>query len=155
MSEKRSAVSLLVVAASTLVGIALHEGYRGEAYIPVPGDRATIGFGSTAGVKEGDKTDPVRALLRLEKEIDGVYAAAVKRFVKVPLYYHEFSSYVNFTYQFGAENLRTSTMLAYLNVGEYGKACGQHVLWIYGPGKKPLPGLIKRAVARYLECVGE
>ena len=72
---KRSPVAMLALAASTLVGIAVHEGYRGEAYIPVPGDVPTIGYGSTKGVKMGDRTTPVRSLQRLLDEVDSVYDA--------------------------------------------------------------------------------
>src|SRR5678815_1121276 len=82
----RSAIAVMVLAASTLVGIALHEDYKEEAYIPVPGDVPTIGFGTTTGVRMGDRTTPTRSLVRLLDEIEGVYAAGVKRCVTVPLY---------------------------------------------------------------------
>jgi lysozyme len=82
----------MVLAASTLVGIAVHEGYREEAYIPVPGDVPTIGFGSTTGVRMGDKTTPTRSLVRLLDEIEGVYAAGVRRCVTVPLYQYEYEA---------------------------------------------------------------
>ena len=62
-NQGRSAVALLVLAASTLVGIAVHEGYKDEAYIPVRGDVPTIGFGTTAGVKMGRKSPPARLQL--------------------------------------------------------------------------------------------
>lgn len=64
-TQVRSAMAVLVLAASTLVGIAVHEGYKDEAYIPVPGDVPTIGYGTTAGVRMGDRTTPVRSLARL------------------------------------------------------------------------------------------
>src|SRR5687768_13012255 len=125
--QGRSAVALLVLAASTLVGIAAHEGYKDEAYVPVKGDVQTIGFGSTAGVKAGDKTDPVKALQRLYHEVDSVYVEALRKHVKVPLHQSELAAYTSWVYNFGEENLRTSAMLWYLNRGEYGKACGQIV----------------------------
>ena len=57
--------ALLALSASALVGIAVHEGYRGEAYEPVKGDVPTIGFGTTEGVEMGDRTTPERALILL------------------------------------------------------------------------------------------
>ena len=42
--------ALLALSASALVGIAVHEGYRGEVYEPVKGDVPTIGFGTTEGM---------------------------------------------------------------------------------------------------------
>lgn len=128
-TQVRSAVGVLVLAASTLVGLAVHEGYRDEAYLPTKHDVPTIGFGSTKGVKMGDKTDPIRSLRRLEKELDEVYVAAVKRYVKVPLYDYEFAAYVSFTYNLGAENFRTSTMLKKLNAGDYAGACAELSKW--------------------------
>ena len=74
----RSAIAVMVLAASTLVGIALHEDYKEEAYIPAPGDVPTIGFGTTTGVRMGDRTTPTRSLVRLLDEVEGVYAAGVK-----------------------------------------------------------------------------
>lgn len=152
-TQVRSTVSVMVLAASTLVGIAVNEGYRDTAYIPVPGDRPTIDFGRTEGVKLGDKSNPVRGLQYLLKEVDSVYAEAVRKHVKVPLYQSEFEVYVSWTYQFGEQKLRDSTMLEYLNAGEYGKACGQLVKWIHGPNGIVYKGLVKRRISDYLECV--
>lgn len=152
-NQVRTSVAAMVLAASTLVGIATHEGYSDKAYIPVAGDVPTIDFGRTQGVKMGDKSNPVRGLQFLLKEVDGVYAAAVRKHVKVPLYPSEFEVYVSWTYQFGEENLRTSEMLEYLNEREYGKACGQLVRWIYGPNKVVYKGLVKRRIDDYLNCV--
>ena len=60
----RQIAAALTLSASALVGIALHEGYRDTAYIPVPGDVPTIGFGTTEGVKMGDHITPPKALTR-------------------------------------------------------------------------------------------
>ena len=48
-------VAALALSASAIVGIALHESFVPTAYTPVPGDVPTIGFGTTEGVKIGDK----------------------------------------------------------------------------------------------------
>lgn len=57
-------MAALAVSAAALVGIATHEGYRGEAYRDAAGI-PTIGYGETAGVKMGDKITPERALVQL------------------------------------------------------------------------------------------
>jgi len=61
----RLKVASLALSAAALVGLAGYEGFRDKAYIPVPGDVPTIGFGSTHGVKMGDTITPERALIRL------------------------------------------------------------------------------------------
>ena len=73
----RVAIALLSLSGAGLVGIASQEDYSGKAYIPVPGDVPTVGFGSTEGVRMGDTTTPVRALIRLNKEVEGKYGKAV------------------------------------------------------------------------------
>lgn len=154
MKEGRSAVALLVVAASTLVGIAVHEDYRGESYIPVPGDVPTIGFGSTKGVKMGDKTTPVRSLQRLLDEVDSQYAQAVRRCVKVPLYQHEFSSFVSLTYNIGASAFCGSTVVKRVNAGDYQGACDAILMWNRAGGKV-LRGLQKRRQEEKAICEGK
>jgi lysozyme len=62
--KARIVIGALTLSASALVGIAVHEGYRGEAYRPVPGDVPTIGFGTTDGVKPGDRGRLRRGLRR-------------------------------------------------------------------------------------------
>ncbi len=65
----RKKVAALALSAAALVGIVAHEGYSDAAYIPVPGDVPTIGFGTTGGVKLGDRTTPTKALSRALTDI--------------------------------------------------------------------------------------
>ena len=150
---KRSAIGALVLAASTLVGIATHEGYKETAYIPVPGDVPTIGFGSTDGVKMGDKTTPVRSLVRLMDEVEGVYANGVKQCVTVPLYQYEFGAYVSLTYNIGVNAFCKSTIVKKLNAGDYDGACESIKMWNKAGGRV-LPGLVKRRQAERDMCKG-
>lgn len=161
ITQARSAVALLVLAASTLVGIAVHEGYREEAYIPVAGDVPTIGFGTTAGVRVGDKTTPVRSLVRLLDEIDGVYAAGVKRCVTVPLYQHEYEAFVSLAYNVGVPTFcrkalpgKPPNLIDLINAGRYEEACARIEAFKYGPGRKILPGLIRRRAEERALCEG-
>lgn len=65
----RGGIGAMVLSAAALVGLALHEGYSDKAIIPVKGDIATIGFGTTGGVKLGDTITPPRALMRALQDI--------------------------------------------------------------------------------------
>jgi lysozyme len=149
----RIQVASLVLAASTLVGIAAHEGYRDEAYIPVAGDVPTIDFGRTKGVKMGDKSNPVRGLQYLLDEVENVYAAGVKRCVKVPLYQREYESMVSLTYNIGVSAFCGSTLVKLLNQERYVEACEQIKRWDRFQGK-PLRGLTIRREAEYKKCMG-
>ena len=147
------AVALIAVAGSTLAGIAAFEGYKSEAYIPVKGDVPTIGFGSTKGVKMGDKITPERALQRLLDEVDSEYAQGVRRCVKVPLAQYEFASIVSFTYNVGVNAFCNSTLVKKLNAGDYKGACNEMTKWVYVKGKK-VNGLVKRREEERNICLG-
>jgi lysozyme len=152
MKNPRTTIAALVLSASTLVGIAVHEGYRGDAYTPVAGDVNTIGFGETKGVKLGDKTDPVRALIRLQSSANQ-YAEAVKRCAPVPMYQYEFSAFVSVTYNIGIGAFCSSTMARKLRAGDYAGACAEILRWDKFQGRV-LPGLTKRRQAEYKQCTG-
>lgn len=150
---KRMAVSSLVVGAALLVGITKYEGFPLEAVIPVRGDVPTIGPGRTEGVKIGDKTEPVRELVYLLNNLEGKYAAAVRRCVTVPLYQHEFDAYVSLTYNIGTTAFCGSTLVRKLNAGDYAGACAEIKRWDRFQGK-PLRGLTIRREAEYKQCMG-
>ncbi len=151
---KRTTIGALVLAASTLVGIATHEGYRDTAYIPVPGDVPTIDFGRTNGVKMGDKSNPVRGLIYLMDEVEGVYANGVKQCVTVPLYQYEFGAYVSLTYNIGVNAFCKSTLVKKLNSGDYAGACASISNWNKAGGKV-LKGLVIRREAERALCEGK
>lgn len=149
----RATVAMMALAASTLVGIAVNEGYRSEAYIPVPGDVPTIGFGHTEGVKIGDKTTPVRSLQILLDEIDVGYVQKIKKCIHVPLYMYEFSSFVSLSYNIGAGAFCSSTLVKKLNQGDYAGACAEISRWNRMNGKV-LAGLTKRREEERAICEG-
>ena len=153
MSLKRSNVAALALSAAALIGIAGWESYKGEAYIPVPGDVPTIGFGSTAGVKMGDKTDPVRALIRLGKEADE-YQVAMRKCVKVPVYQYEWDAYTSLAYNIGTGAFCKSTLVRKLNAQDYQGACKEILRWDKAGGRV-LRGLTNRREAEYKQCIGE
>ena len=147
----RIPIAALALSASTLVGIALHEGYRGTAYEPVPGDRPTIGFGQADGVRMGQTTSPERALVRLLADASR-FEAAVKRCAPVPMYPHEFSAFVSLTYNIGESAFCNSTLARKLNALDYVGACNEILRWDKFKGRA-LPGLTKRRQAEHQQCM--
>lgn len=150
----RIAVAALSLSASALVGIALHEGYRAEAYIPVAGDRQTIGFGDAQGVKAGDKTTPVRALVRLNEQAE-VFQRELRACIgDVPMHQHEWDAVVQWTFNVGSDAACRSTLVSLLRSGKYSEACDQILRWDRFQGRR-LAGLTKRRQAEHKLCRGE
>lgn len=153
MSSKtrtRVAVGALVVSASTLVGLAVHEGYEGKAYQD-PVGIWTIGFGETKGVTQGQTTTPVRAMIQLLDSANE-HAKGMSQCINVPVSQGEFNAYLSFTYNVGVGAFCRSTLVKKLNAGDYEGACAELKKWVYAKGK-PLPGLVKRRDAEYKECM--
>ncbi len=149
----RKSLTAIVISASALVSIASYEGYREYAYTPVAGDVNTIGFGSTEGVKSGDKTTPTDALVRALNDLEK-FDSKLKTCVKVPLHQHEYDAYLSLSYNIGNKAFCSSTLVKELNQENYGEACKQILRWDKFKGK-PLPGLTKRRNAEYKTCIGE
>lgn len=149
----RLVVASLTLSAGALVGIANWEGFRDQAYIPVPGDVPTIGFGTTEGVKKGDRITVERALIRLLDDASK-FEQAVKRCAPVPMHPHEFSAYVSLAYNIGEGAFCRSTLVKKLNAGDYEGACKEILRWNKFQGET-LPGLVKRREAEYQMCKGE
>jgi lysozyme len=147
----RQNVAALVLSASALVGIAVSESYRDTAYIPVKGDVPTLGFGTTAGVKMGDRTTVERALVKLLADANE-YERAVKRCVTAPLYQYEYDAYMSLTYNIGPGAFCHSTLVKKLNATDYPGACKEILRWDKAGGKV-LPGLVKRRRAEYETCI--
>ncbi len=149
----RTLVASLSLSASALVGLAVHEGYREEAYIPVKGDRPTLGFGDAQGVKPGDKTDPIRALIRLNQQAD-VFQQQMKQCIgDVPMYQYEWDAVISWSFNIGAKAACGSTLVKKLQELDYSGACAELMRWNRFQGS-PLPGLTKRREMEYRQCMG-
>jgi lysozyme len=133
-TKTRLAIATLALSATAFVGLLSNEGYTDKAVIPLPGDVPTIGFGTTAGVKLGDKTDPVTAAKRTMADLQ-TFEGALKRCVKVPLYQHEYDVYVDFSYNVGTSAFCNSTMVKKLNSFDYVGACNEFDRWTFFQGK--------------------
>lgn len=152
INKQRSAVAALVVSATTLVGIALNEGYQSQAYHDAVGI-PTIGFGETKDVKMGQKTTPERALVTLLKSAED-HGNQIKECIQVPLYQNEYDAYVSFSYNIGTGAFCKSTLVKKLNAQDYAGACKELLRWNRAGGKV-LPGLTKRREQEYRLCTGQ
>lgn len=118
----RTVVAMLAVSATALVGIAVHEDYRGNAYQD-SGGVWTVGFGETDGVKKGHVTTPSRALVTLLKSAEK-HAAGVRQCMDgVELHQQEFDAYVSLAYNVGVSRFCNSSIPIKLKARQYGAAC--------------------------------
>ena len=148
---KRQDIAAITLSATALVAIVLHEGYRENAYIPVAGDVPTIGFGSTSGVKLGDRTTPEKALQVAIRDVQG-FEGAVKSCVGVPLTQNEYDAYISLSYNIGSGAFCRSTLVKKLNAKDYVGACNEILKWDKFKGK-PLAGLTKRRQEEHIKCL--
>lgn len=153
MDKPRLLIAAITLSASALVGIAMHEGYKSEAYIPVAGDVPTIGFGTTENVKMGEKTTPEKSLLRALQDINK-FEGALKQCVKVPLSQNEYDAFISLSYNIGSGAFCKSTLVKKLNARDYQGACTEILKWDKYKGRA-LAGLTKRRNAEYLTCQGK
>lgn len=126
------------------------EGYSDVAY-KCPAGVWTIGYGSTSingkKVVENQTITEPEARQDVDKrlaELDKQITAAVK----VPLNNNQLNALLDFCYNVGIGNFRSSTLLKKLNEGDYKQAGEQLLVWNKSNGKV-LPGLVKRRQAEY------
>ena len=152
MTYNRKHLATISLSATALVALLLHEGYRENAYLPLVGDVPTIGFGTTSGVKLGDKTTPEKALSVAMRDVQA-FEGALKECVTVPLSQNEYDAYISLSYNIGSGAFCRSTLVRRLNQGDYIGACNQILRWDQFKGK-PLAGLTKRRQEEYKKCLG-
>jgi lysozyme len=113
-----------------------------------PANVATIGWGTTKGVK----MDMVWSLAQCDaaflKDMHH-FEADVKRLVKVQLTQWQYDALVSFCYNVGAGNLANSTLLKKVNAGDFDAAALEFHKWCKAKGKK-LDGLVRRRASEAL-----
>lgn len=120
------------------------EGFRADAYLDavrVP----TIGYGTTRGVKMGQKITEAQAVALLQKDLE-MFENAINRLVKVPLTQNQFDALASFVYNLGETNFAGSTLLKVINNGRFELAPEQFLRWNKAGGKV-LNGLTRRRQA--------
>ena len=143
----------LAMSAAALVGLVGYESYTSTAVIPIPGDVPTIGFGTTEGVRMGDKITPPAALARALQDVQK-FEGALKGCVKVPLHQYELDAYLQLAYNIGADAFCSSTLVRLLNAGDYAGACAQISRWNKASGREVRGLTIRRSKERAL-CEGK
>lgn len=155
MSKTRFAIGALALSASGLIGILGYEGYSETAYIPVPGDKVTVGFGHTGTRVDIGENISFSDAVKWLKDDTSTAEYYVKKCVKVPLYQHEYDAFVSFTFNVGGKRFCESTLLKKLNNKDYKGACAELSRWVYSGGKKYKGLEIRREKERLLCETGE
>lgn len=139
-----------------------YESFASVAYIPVPGDRWTIGYGFTEGVVEGMRMTRAQADARLTTELLK-YEQAVYDACKVEPNQNQFDAMVCLAWNIGIEGFLKSSVLKAHNRGDTQAAARAFALWNKSGGVvyagltrrrgdeaatylKPVPGVIQRTI---------
>lgn len=136
-------------------GISLIKKFEGcelEAYKCAAGVW-TYGWGSTKGVKEGDKITQEEADKLLVEEMSE-YEGYVNELVKVDLKQNEFDALVSWVYNLGPNNLSSSTLLQRLNNKDWDDVTNQIKRWNKAGGEVK-QGLVRRREAEALLFEGK
>jgi lysozyme len=147
----RIKVAALSASAVALVGLAVHEGHRENAYLDIVGI-PTIGYGTTEGVKLGDRTDPIKALQRALSDMQK-FEGAIKECVTVPLHQYEYDAFLSLSYNIGARAFCNSTLVKKLNAYDYQGACDEILRWNKAGGRV-VNGLTIRRQKEHQQCLG-
>lgn len=154
----RTLVAALAISAVGVLGVTQFEGFSKEAYLDSVGV-PTIGYGTTEGVKLGDKITEPEARERMREDL-AQFENALKQCVKVPLHQHEFDAFVSLAYNIGPGAFCKSTLVRRLNREEYGAACMEISKWVYAGGRdcrirsNNCYGIVTRREAERALCEG-
>ena len=120
------------------------EGCETEAYL-CPAGVPTIGYGHIKGVQMGDVITGAQAEEMLVEELTE-YENYIHDCVTAPLNQNQFDAMVSWVFNLGVGNLKSSTLLKTLNIGNYRGVPEQIMRWNKAGGKV-LEGLTRRRQA--------
>ena len=127
------------------------ESFKSKPYL-CPSQKATIGWGSTyypdgkkVTLQDKEITEE-KAFEILEYIANKDFESNINKVVKVPLNQNQFDALVSFAYNIGNGNFNSSTLLRWLNQGNYKEASMQLLRWNKSKGIV-LNGLTKRRKA--------
>ena len=138
----------MIVSKNGLDLIKEFESFKSKPYL-CPSQKATIGFGSTyypdgkkVTLQDKEITEE-KAFEILEYIANKDFGSNINKVVKVPLNQNQFDALVSFAYNIGNGNFNSSTLLRWLNQGNYKEASMQLLRWDKSKGIV-LNGLTKR-----------
>jgi len=103
----------------------------------------TIGYGHTgSGVHGGLVITQEQADQLLESDVAGS-VACVNRAVTSDISQNQFDALVDFTFNLGCSTLLSSTLLRFVNAGDFAEAAPQFLRWDHAGGVV-VPGLLRR-----------
>jgi lysozyme len=121
------------------------EGLRLSAYADQVGVW-TIGYGHTGqGVHAGLTITQDLAEAFLASDVAGA-VAGVNRLVASAINQNQFDAMVDFVFNLGCASLASSTLLRFVNTGDFADAAGQFQRWDHAGGVV-VPGLLQRRQA--------
>lgn len=157
-------IGVLSVSIAAIGGIKAHEGFRSKPYYDV-GRVATVGYGSTVH-ENGRAVKITDAPVSREKADKMLRAHVAKDEAKlkamlpgVELSQAEYDVFVNFSYNFGTETFRKSSMRRELLKGNHKAACRALLRYKYAAGrdcsirKNGCYGVWKRQLERHNKCM--
>lgn len=153
MSARVRAAAVVAGAAAVVAApfVVVHEGLVLRSYRDPVGIWSAC-YGHTGpDVRPGQEYNHDRCLQLLDEDL-AIAAAAVRRSVRVELPDKTEAALISFTFNVGASNFRSSTLLSKLNAGDIAGACDELPRWVYARGRK-LPGLVARREAERKLCL--
>jgi lysozyme len=130
------------------------EGFEPKPYL-CPAGVPTIGFGSTRysdgrKVSLSDNEITRQSALKLLSDTLGFYESQVDAFCVDTITQHQFDALVDFAYNCGVGNLKSSTLLKLVNANPNDVKIGlEFMKWVNAGGKR-LNGLVKRRNAEVI-----
>ena len=141
----------MIVSKNGLDLIKEFESFKSKPYL-CPSQKATIWWGSTyypdgkkVTLQDKEITEE-KAFEILEYVANKDFGSNINKVVKVPLSQNQFDALVSFAYNIGNGNFNSSTLLRWLNQGNYKEASIQLLRWDKSKGIV-LNGLTKRRKA--------
>ncbi len=131
------------------------EGYRTTPYRDIAGNW-TVGYGHKITSSDGISLTQSLDQSTINSLFDGDISTAesiVQQLVNVPLTQGQFDALVDFVFNLGRARLAGSTLLRYLNAGNYAAAAQEFNKWVYA-GPQVVSALVSRRAGEAQMFVG-
>jgi lysozyme len=109
----------------------------------------TIGYGHTEGVTWGQTITQTQAEELLKQDLN-YFEQDVSSLLTVPVTDNQFAALVSLCYNIGTGAFAESTLLRFLNQGDYSGAAEQFGRWVNGGGKEMAGLIFRRSLEREL-----